>query len=414
MVAEIGPRRLLLVVPWALRLDARHGGRVIAQLLLRLAERNHVAVVYMNHPGEREFEPELADRCDLVVPVDTALTGPGMNRWMRRASTLAAPLRNRPLPVAALYSRRLSEACVQVGREWRPDVVQVEHDNLAYCGPPLRDSGTGAARILVCHEPGPLASADQARVARGRRRLAHRLDVGAWHRYWAEMLPSFDAIVALTEADREVIEAAVAQPRVTTIGLGIEIPPEPLDAAGGDDVLFVGGYRHPPNTDAALRLLGSILPRVRRTLPDVKLTLVGSDPGEELRVAAGENDQITGTVPDVAPHLDRAGLFVLPIRLGGGMRVKLLEALAAGKAVVASPLAAAGLEVEAGILRLAESDAEFAEAIVDLLRDDAARRRLGERARAWAIENLSWDARVEQYEALYDSLRHSSDAAPRR
>jgi glycosyltransferase involved in cell wall biosynthesis len=119
-------------------------------------------------------------------------------------------------------------------------------------------------------------------------------------------------------------------------------------------------------------------------------------------------------VPDVAPYLDAAAVVVVPLRLGGGMRVKVLEALGAGKAVVCSPLAAEGLDVADGAeLLLAESDEEFAAAIARLLGDAALRRALGASARNWARERASAGDRIAAYEALYRELVTPSRAEPR-
>jgi glycosyltransferase involved in cell wall biosynthesis len=110
-------------------------------------------------------------------------------------------------------------------------------------------------------------------------------------------------------------------------------------------------------------------------------------------------------VPSVTPYLNESAVVVLPIRLGGGMRVKLLEALAAGKAVVASPRAIAGLDVEAGMqLEVAETDDDFAAAVVALLADESRRVAVAGRARAWAAANLGWDVSVQRYDELYRSL----------
>ena len=144
------------------------------------------------------------------------------------------------------------------------------------------------------------------------------------------------------------------------------------------------------------------MPRVRQRIPGLALTLVGTDPTPEMAAAAGHEDHITGRVADVDPFVQAATLLALPITLGGGMRVKLLEAMAVGKAIVASRLAAAGLAVQDGReLRLADDVDAWAAAIVELVGDAAARRDLGTQARAWATANLSWEARVADYEALY-------------
>ena len=111
------------------------------------------------------------------------------------------------------------------------------------------------------------------------------------------------------------------------------------------------------------------------------------------------------TSPMSAPFLDRAAVVMAPMFTGGGMRVKVLEALAAGKAVVATPLALEGLTVEDGDqLRIGRSDGELAQAAVELLRDPDRRRALGQRARGWAVATLGWEGPVTAFERLYASL----------
>ncbi len=159
-----------------------------------------------------------------------------------------------------------------------------------------------------------------------------------------------------------------------------------------------------------MRLIRSIMPAVRNRKPGLKLYLIGSDPSTAMIAEARADDVITGRVPDAGPYMDAARLIVLPIRLGGGMRVKLLEAMAAGKAVVTTRLGAAGLDLDDGVqVVFAESDEEFAAAIVELVDDADARRRLGAEARRWSVENLGWDARVRDYEALYATLLSASE-----
>jgi glycosyltransferase involved in cell wall biosynthesis len=210
------------------------------------------------------------------------------------------------------------------------------------------------------------------------------------------------------------MEAIAGAPRVYSVGLGTEVPAQPLSPTGHDPpgALYIGGFNHPPNSDAAMRLVRTIMPNARQRIPGTRLVIVGSNPGPELQRAATPDDVVTGWVPSVTPYLDEAAVVVLPIRLGGGMRVKLLEALAAGKAVVASPLAAAGLEVTSGEqLVLAESDAEFADALARLLREPADRARIAGNARRWAQKYLGWEARVGRYEEIYAGLLGRQPAA---
>jgi glycosyltransferase involved in cell wall biosynthesis len=167
----------------------------------------------------------------------------------------------------------------------------------------------------------------------------------------------------------------------------------------------VGNYTHAPNVDAAQRLIRSIYPRVRAHSPEVRLHIVGDRPPAQLRRMGSRHVVVTGRVPDVTPYLDQAALVVVPLRQGGGIRVKVLEALAAGKAVVASPRAVVGLDVVAGEqVVIAESDQEFGDAIVQLLADPERRRSLARRARAWACDALGWERATAAYERLYRSL----------
>jgi glycosyltransferase involved in cell wall biosynthesis len=203
---------------------------------------------------------------------------------------------------------------------------------------------------------------------------------------------------------------------VVRISLGISAPERPLDPAGRPppSLLFVGNFIHPPNVDAAARLIRDIHPQLHARYPEVVLHVVGEGPPEELRKMAGGGVEVTGRVPDVGPYLDRAAIIVVPLRQGGGMRVKVLEALAAGKPVVATPMAVEGLDVHDGEqVILARTDEEFVRVIGELLEHPQRRIALGGRARAWAVANLSWESVVAAYEALYASLLEAREVSLR-
>ena len=400
----MGSMRLLFAVPFAPRFDNRHGGRVVANLLSGLARHHDVAVVYLTATDTRPLDPQLAQRCKIVQPVELrhGLPEPG---WRHRGRVLVAPLTGRPSPVESMYSRRLASAVSELAVQWQPDVIEIEHDSIAYCVSAL--TGVGAARILVCHDPGAKASADQASVTSGRQRVSHLLDAALWRRYWSATLPKFDGLVAFTDEDVAMLKPYAPRALITRVPLVVDLPERTANPLGGADptVAYIGGYSHPPNGDAAMRLIRGIMPLVRNRVPQAKLFLVGDKPTEAMRHAATQLDVITGRVDSVASYLDQASVVALPIRLGGGMRVKLLEALGAGKAVVVSPLAAASLDLTDGEeVLLAESDKQFADGIARLLSDASERRRIAAGARAWAVRNLSVDARVRDYESLYARL----------
>jgi glycosyltransferase involved in cell wall biosynthesis len=394
-------RRILVGTPFPPRLDARHGGKAPAQLLLRLAARNEIGLVCLRSRGEEPVDPAIRARCAFVeeIPLDNADSS-----WRRRARWMLGILRGLP-PWAtdcqsSVYAERLRHAV----DSWRPDVVELHLQVMAQYAASL--AGTNPPRILVDYDPGSAWAADLVRSTHGARRVARRVELSAWRRYERATRPLLQTIVVF--AERDVAEVALNAPGVPVvrIPLALEVPERALDPGGSPGrVLFVGSFGHPPNIDAARWLASSIFPAVRARVPDARLELVGNEPGEEIRRLQGNGVTVHGSVPDVTPFLDRAAVVVAPIRIGGSMRMKVLEALAAGKALVATPRAAEGIDAIPGShFILAESGDELAEEIADLLLDPDRRRELGRQARAWAAASLSWESSATAFERLYDSL----------
>ena len=399
-----GRHRLLLLAPFPPRLDAHHGGsRAIAQLIAALAERQRLAVLYLRGPDDAAIDEVLRSRCELVEEVRHAHPR-GLRRRVRQARVVLELLRGTPMWVTWWAVPEFGVRARDLAAEWRPDVVQLEFHLMAQYLPAL--AASPAARVLVEHDPGIRSALPFQGMADPRRLLAP-LERRAWRRYEAGVMQRVDAVVAFTERDRRVLTALSRNTPVVRIPLGAALPEHPLSAGGQEaaTLLFIGSYGHAPNADAADRLLRTIFPRLRAVCPEVRLVLVGTGLPTPLRRLAGAGVEIAGAVPDVAPFLDRASIVVLPVRRGGGMRVKALEALAAGKAVLASPLAMEGLDVVDGReCVLATTDAEFVERAAHLLARADERRRLGLAARAWALDHLSWSHVAAEYERLYQRV----------
>lgn len=168
-------------------------------------------------------------------------------------------------------------------------------------------------------------------------------------------------------------------------------------------LLFVGNYEYPPNVDAALRLATEILPLVQKRVPGVKLWLVGNAPPPEVLALAGDSIKVTGRVPDVRPYLARAAAFVCPLRLGAGIKNKVLEALAVGCPVIATRLSVDGIDVRHGhdVLIVEDDNISIAQAVVTLMQDKTLQNRLVDHGRALIERQYSWTRVGELYEALY-------------
>jgi glycosyltransferase involved in cell wall biosynthesis len=264
-----------------------------------------------------------------------------------------------------------------------------------------------APRVLVEHEAGEKAARDFVDRHRGIRRVGYWMDWVAWRRFERNIVNQVQAVVTFTERDRQELARLGSSTSVLRIPFGTTVPKQPLNPLGSTptSIMFVGSFRHPPNVDAATRLAKAIFPKVQHRYPDIHLYIVGEQPPAPLCRLADGNITVTGRVPDVAPYLDNAAAVIAPVRFGGGMRVKVLEALAAGKALVASPLAVEGLGLKNGEhALLADSDDDFSAAIIGLLDDPEQRRSLAERAREWARAHVDWNNSVRAYEDLYDQL----------
>lgn len=392
-------RRVLLVAPFVPTRESRHGGaRVIHGLASALAECHEIGLVYVQ--GDTALDRELASRCAVVEAVAVPRDGP----WARRLRGAAGLARGRSLWAASLDIPALTRRVAALAEQWRPDVVQIEFGVL---GAVLRGIKEGPLRVVTIHDPAELRF-ESLPMRREGLALAHRLDAHTAVREQQRVLCAVDAAVVFTDSDRKVV-ALTTPPwlEVATIAPGWDVPAQPLNplGSGPPSILFVGGFGHPPNVDAALRLARVVLPIIRCERPDVRLELVGSSPPPEVRALASDWVNVAADVPSVTPYLDQASVVVAPLTIGGGLRVKVLEAMAAGKAVVGSSRAADGLSARPGReIIVADGEAETARAVLALLHDVATREAVAQAARAWAERELAWSTMAGRYGDLYARL----------
>ena len=399
-------RRILLLSPFAPRLDASMGGPVvIAQLIMALSQREHVALLYLRGPDELPLDDRVKAACQVTLETrrpDFHTDGAARRKGMGPA---ACAVRGIPSWVADWWVPEFGTTLTAFAAGWQPDVVQAEFHLM---GQYLRLlDRCRLPTVLNQHEPGAAAAADRRCSGLMPGYILPWLDVHAWRHYERRLAKKVDAIVTFTERDRKAMRGLERSARVEVIAPGTLIPDAAYNPRGIEPpaLLFFGNYLHAPNVDAALRLARNIYPSLRAETPDLRLWLLGDRAPAELTAMADEQLCVPGRVPELSPYLDEASVVVAPLRIGGGMRVKMLEALAAGKAVVASRLAAEGMNlVDGEHVLYAESDKEFVHQVTWLLRRPDDRAALARRARAWAVSHLSWDRAAAQYAALYEDL----------
>jgi glycosyltransferase involved in cell wall biosynthesis len=214
----------------------------------------------------------------------------------------------------------------------------------------------------------------------------------------------FTRVVAVSERDREQYERRYGWKHVDVIDTAVDIDHyRPIDCAKLPGmVVFVGSLDWLPNVDGLQWFVADVWPLVRREHPEARLRLVGRNPNPEIqKLAEHSGVEVVGPVPDTRPWLAEAEVSIVPLRIGGGTRLKVFEAMAMGLPVASTPLGAEGLQVESGVnLMLAEGADRLAESVVQLLRSPQLRRTLGEAARNLVETQFSSESVARQFESI--------------
>lgn len=300
---------------------------------------------------------------------------------------------------------RFDEALQRAIDEHEPDIVHVYGLPLAQYIPSIFLRGIPVALDVMdswslryrrfAREAGPLA---------GTAWRARSLINARYERRTARLSAT---IIASNEADcQTLIASGSPESRTTVVKNGVDaagyFTPAPSEPANSD-LVFVGDMSYAPNADAAEHLISSILPGVQSSFPAARAVIVGKNPGARLVAQAGRAVEVTGFVEDVRPFLHRAAVVVIPLSAGTGIKNKVLEAMAAARPVVMTPVAAEGIAVEDGVHGLVRAGTEgLVDAVAGLLADRSAAHRLGRAARSLVTEHYGWKARTDELVDVYE------------
>jgi glycosyltransferase involved in cell wall biosynthesis len=224
-------------------------------------------------------------------------------------------------------------------------------------------------------------------------------------RYEQEVCRACNHVIAVSETDAQRMKQMFGIASVSDVPTGVDIeyfrPTE--DFPPESDLVFVGSMDWLPNIDGMRYFAQEILPLIRRQKPDCTVSIAGRRPPQEI-LALAENDpkiKVTGTVPDIRPYLWRSSVSIVPLRIGGGTRLKIFESMAARVPVVSTPIGSEGLPLTSGHDSfLAESPADFAARCLDLLADAALRRRIASAAFQLVSERFSWKHAARCFERI--------------
>lgn len=368
-----------------------------------LAVRHDVHLVaFVDAPEDERGAEALRSYCRDVVLVP-------LDKRVALCRGLGALARGRSLSEGYFASARMRQAVERATSAVRFDVVwafsspmmqYVSAVDAAWKVADFVDVDSEKWRQFAAHERGPLRWAYQIEATRLR----------AFERHSGGRA---DCVLFVSEAEAALYRTFCAEHTdVRVIPNGVDTAYFTAFDGGHSDptghLLFTGAMDYRPNIEAVIDCARKILPLVRRDVPDVRLVAVGHRPAQRLLREVARHDgalQIAGSVPDIRPYFRDARVYVAPLRLGRGVQNKILEAMAMGVPVVASPLAVEGLDVEAGRhVLVAETPEQFAAAVVSLWRDPARCRSMAEAALRLVETRYSWVANLELVDACLPAV----------
>lgn len=368
-----------------------------------LSEHNEVTLVspFGEEPGQAEAATELARSGYDVHLIDGRRSPQALRRWRVRADLATTWLR-KPWPWRVVLGTGDVQTTIdRLAATRRFDIVAIEDNPMSMLRLP-----DAVPSVLTEHEAVRAPATEWLTSQRLRERPLRALRARDWRR-WNSFLPAawsrFDLLQVFTDGDAAAVRRRCPElaGRIRVNPYGIELPPaaDP-DREKPGTLLFTGTFAHLPNREAARWLAREIMPIVRAAQPDVSLRIAGKSPPREVLDLAGPNIEVLADPPSMTSHLEEAAVVVAPVRSGGGMRFKVLEAMALGKALVTTDLGAEGFDRFGPRLPLLVADDAdgIAAAIASLLADDGRRRELGQRARCFVDRHhnpRAWAARLE-------------------
>lgn len=375
-------------------------------LIQELGERHEVSLLSFHGAMQKgDLAPPLVGACERVVTVPQPSRSPGQRLWEMLST-------GQPDMALRLASDRFDEQLGKWLAESAFDVVQIEGIELAPYLDTIRSAAQDPLMVFDDHNCEYLLQqrAFLTDLYSPLRWPAAAYSFVQWQRlrrYEAETCRRADRVIAVSEPDADALRRLVPGLEVAVIPNGIDTQayrPMTLGADHRDNqLLFTGTMDFRPNIDAVLWFARDVLPLVREEVSDAHFVVAGQRPHRRLApLRRNPAVTLTGWVEDVRPFFEAATVYVAPLRMGGGTRLKLLEAMAMGKPMVATSLGAEGYPVEhSRQLILADTPSQFAEGVITLLRSETRRVELAQAGRAFVEEQYDWRVIVPRVEEVY-------------
>ncbi|GAB4416175.1 MAG: glycosyltransferase [Anaerolineae bacterium] len=399
--------RILLLTPQ--RPYPPHQGTTLRNfnLVKELAKRHSVCVLTFLEPDQTSHDPgPLLDLCEWLETAPVPRRSPALR--LRQMLTTS-----RPDMSLRLWSPEMNARLAAILRQQSFDVVEIEGIEMAPYLPTLEAAQPRPLIIYDAHNAEWILQkrACLADLKNPARWLAAAYSWVQWQRlrrYEAELLHRVDHTIAMSHPDKVALRDVASDVPITVVPNGVDLTAyDEVSQTFSYDLLFTGKMDFRPNIDAVLWFGRQVLPLIQAQRPGTTFAIVGQRPHPRLEVLRDlPGVTITGYVDDVRPYLAGASVYVAPLRVGGGTRLKLLEAMIMGVPIVSTTVGAEGFPVVHGQeLILADEPEQFAQEVLTLLANPAHRAKLGTAGRIFAQANYGWDTLIPQLEKVYHDRR---------
>jgi polysaccharide biosynthesis protein PslH len=378
-------------------LPVHSGGNIRSYHIMRSLSAQHELTFFSYYGGHRDesYERELSDRLPGSVAICTGKRD--LQGAIRGVDYLFRFPNRAPYAVSRFASYEVQDRLRAWFREKRFDVTVCDFLDAAVNFP----GKLGVPSVLFQHNvESEIWRRHALTESHPLKRVMYKIEFQKMLRYEQVMIRKFQHVIAVSENDRELMNQWVDGSRVTVVPTGVDLQqykPSAARESASPLVVFVGAMDWEPNVDGVEYFCSQIWPKVLAEVPDAQFRIVGRNPDKRVQKWACNTVQVTGRVPSVVDHLRDAAAVIVPLRIGGGTRLKIYEAMATGRAVVSTTIGAEGLDVHHGEdVVLADEPERFAQAVVMLLKDPKERLRF-EGAAAATAARYDWPAIGERF-----------------
>ncbi|MFT3925230.1 MAG: glycosyltransferase family 4 protein [Myxococcales bacterium] len=385
------------------------GQRRVHGLMTALAKSHEVSLVSLVDPS-LDLGPALADArqyCREIVTVPDPLhrAAGRVKRVRQLQSMLSLQSWEEQQYLRPVMQRALEQHLAT--RHY--DIINTEFSYMGGYRFPVKRSGANATKLVLDeHNVEFDILRRTANATRFDRRVYNALNYRKLRREELRAWRSFDGVAFTSERDDGIARTEVPGVRTAVIPNGVDVDafrPDESTPTTPLSVLFFGAINYFPNTDAVHFFVKEVAPLLARKHPNAVIRIVGPGAPPEVQALASERIQIVGFVEDLHKEIARATVVVAPLRIGGGTRLKIVEAMAVAKPIVSTTIGAEGIDVSHGRdILLADKPEDFAREIGRVLEDEGLQRRLGKAARETAEAHYSWSAAAQKLSAFYASL----------